>query len=1752
MKRKYLEKTVSLLLAMSLVAGGGISGMAGSTVFAEDAGDAAVSEHIQAEFFISPDGDDENPGTYEKTFASLEAAKEAVSKINQDMTGDIYVFVMPGTYYTTETVNFDVADSGTNGYNVIYKCLGEPSEAEFLGGIQVEGDWEAVKANTDPKQADSDMQQELAGKIYKTNLKEQLDDTFGEGNWPATSGPLPLDKDGKFTVNTITVNDTRATQARTLNSDKFEGMPATLFDNPLYTAGGSYVDMTVKREDVSKLSIDKLKNAQERGDLSAQIVCNDIGGKRAWDSDTLPIVDVDAQNGKFTFNPNDVSDFAPLYVVGSDSRYYMQGNLAFLDTPGEFYYNPETYDLYYYPKEGEENLSEQEIIVPTTDKVVNLEGERTGIWDDTKITPVQNITFDGLKFAATSTPDFYSSGFPWLGYWDQSKIPWYDFPEHAKQSTNPVYCGADERPQFQVGTVNLKYTDQITIKNCHVKNAGMNGIELYLGVTNTVIDNSLVEYCANGGIMIEGGYPGVDGNSEAVSYTNHNTVKNTVVHDVGQLVHQTFGIEIANATYNKVENCEVYHSPRRGILLLGSDIGSWNNTASGNRNWSPIPYDVKRDEYTHGNEFSNIYLHDVQQDGGDDGGLFTVFVYYNTHNFSRPNKFDQIVINEVGANPNMSDIAPNNINLDMGWCGVEMSNIKTVNAQHYTIENSWLQTDQVKVDNCTFFFKNDQDGVGKFDDSKMDYGNIGVQTWQYPEVYQKAVTNTKATRPDDTYFEENFEKGVDTEKWSYSGNAPEVTKLYMSEGPFNGKQALSMDNTVGGEKTMLYKEFEEALNKVVTVNIFDRQLSPGCNYSGEGKTLPDTGRTTVRVDNGTDENAVALGIDPDVDRSHYVMNLGGKITATPVERVFGWHELKYDYSEAGKVTLSIDGTEVGTASRDGFDYIALGSPNDNGGNYYDQVYVYGGKDSEQGTAVAKENKKAALKKEAAKEAKTFVDWKFEDDSDFPYDKDEAYGTPFKQIVNGNGNCSKIPSGNTMVDYFNTTLSVVDNPVKNDGNPSDKVLARSGEGGCQGYAQQDEKWSNYVWSADYLYKSSTANAKDNSVSIVLNSQNENDKLGSGYPYQPAGYWFTINEGTKSLELKKASAQIGNKEELDKVVLDDEEFTEEFKATDKWHNIQFYVKSGNDYTDVYVSVDDGKYILSAHDESGAFTEGTFAFNSMGTDYYMDNIQVEALADSPLTGYDENFKLGNAVLDQKFSPGVTTYTAKITDAKEDVTFVKPNGVGATYTITLNGEDITENFADTETAVVLSLKAGNNTLTVTEVTEQQITTEYQIAIYKACTLVSTDIPEVMETNVGETPQLPQTTEATVNDGKQDMQMTSAVEWDMTDQSYYKTPGTFVVKGELTEVKNAVVNVMVKVEGIQSVEKFATVNGKAGTDPAALLAKTVGVQYAHAGKQQKAVKFKTFEKNVYAQAGTIVAVGTAEGYDKDVLQVVELAGEEPEQPNVNKTLLQKTYDYALILKLDGVTDSAKAAFEKAMAEAKAVLDKEDATQEEVNTAWDNLLEGIFGLGIIQGDKSMLEILVAKAESMIPNKDKYVQDNWQQLVDALEKAQDVMSSGDATPDVVEDAVNELWTAIVAQRYKANKDNLKALIDKANVLDLSKYTKESVNTLKAALKAADAVMADDSLSIDEQAKVAKAEKDLKAAIDGLKLASDDGNSNTPDNGGNGNNSGTPSDGNKDTGKDAPKTGDTMNIALWMLMAGAAGAAGVGTKRRKENR
>ena len=230
----------------------------------------------------------------------------------------------------------------------------------------------------------------------------------------------------------------------------------------------------------------------------------------------------------------------------------------------------------------------------------------------------------------------------------------------------------------------------------------------------------------------------------------------------------------------------------------------------------------------------------------------------------------------------------------------------------------------------------------------------------------------------------------------------------------------------------------------------------------------------------------------------------------------------------------------------------------------------------------------------------------------------------------------------------------------------------------------------------------------------------------------------------------------------------------------------------------------------------------------------------------------------------------------------------------------------------------------------------------------------------------------------------------------------------------------------------------------------------------------------------TVITVTTVDGgYTASCRVTVEAL--DPGDIPVNKSLLQSTYDKAKELDTTGVVDSAVKYFKDAMATAEAVLLNPEATEEEVLDAWNGLVKAIHGLGLLQGDKEILKTLVNRADGMVENADKYVALNWQKLLDERAKAKAVLTDGDAMAEDIKPAEDALLNAILIQRLKANKENLKDLIDRASAIDESLYTEESVQIFRSALSRAMTVLGDEKLSEDDQLTVDQAEKELEDAI-----------------------------------------------------------------------
>ena len=196
---------------------------------------------------------------------------------------------------------------------------------------------------------------------------------------------------------------------------------------------------------------------------------------------------------------------------------------------------------------------------------------------------------------------------------------------------------------------------------------------------------------------------------------------------------------------------------------------------------------------------------------------------------------------------------------------------------------------------------------------------------------------------------------------------------------------------------------------------------------------------------------------------------------------------------------------------------------------------------------------------------------------------------------------------------------------------------------------------------------------------------------------------------------------------------------------------------------------------------------------------------------------------------------------------------------------------------------------------------------------------------------------------------------------------------------------------------------------------------------------------------------------------------------------------------------------------------------------------------------------MAKAEAMVAEQDKYVQTDWQQLVDALAQAQELLEdSGNALAGDVGEASEALLNAILAQRYKANKENLEDILNQAQAVDLSGYTAQSVAVFQAALAEAQALMADETLSVEDQDAVDAAVEALASAMNGLTAETTPQPTQTPEA------SQTPEATQKPAVSEkpetnVPQTGDASQLAamVGVLMSSATALGGVAIARKRRN-
>lgn len=271
---------------------------------------------IYKELFVSPSGSDENDGSFDTPFKTIEKAKEAVKLLTPNQDGDIVVNIMPGYYFLSETLKFDETDSGKDDYKVIYKGYNSFDKPVLGGGIRIT-DW-----------------QKQANGIWKADASNVTDTRH------------------------LFVNGMTAQRARS----KYTYVGAEYYTEPdsQYEKDG----FTLSKNNFPNLQ--KPQDAELLWDLywtSQRTPVKDV----AYDGDNVNII-LDQPSFNRSLNKNNKTTSPSTQAV-----FYIENDLGLLDEEGEFYFDKDTKQIYYLPF-PEEDMETAETYVSVTEFLVKAEG----------------------------------------------------------------------------------------------------------------------------------------------------------------------------------------------------------------------------------------------------------------------------------------------------------------------------------------------------------------------------------------------------------------------------------------------------------------------------------------------------------------------------------------------------------------------------------------------------------------------------------------------------------------------------------------------------------------------------------------------------------------------------------------------------------------------------------------------------------------------------------------------------------------------------------------------------------------------------------------------------------------------------------------------------------------------------------------------------------------------------------------------------------------------------------------------------------------------------------------------------------------------------------------------------------------------------------------------------------------------------------------------------------------------------------
>ncbi|MCK5906246.1 MAG: right-handed parallel beta-helix repeat-containing protein [Flavobacteriales bacterium] len=292
------------------------------------------------EVYVSPNGSDQNSGTKEEPFATLEKARNYIRTVrNLDNSLKSTVILREGIYKLENTFLLEAQDS-----NIEFKAFQE--EVPVLTGGRTIKNWRLLKEDL------SEISNKSKGNIWTADIPK---------NW---------------LFHYMFVNGQRAERSKSTNVHWLKWPKDHDFGEP-----------EVKGQLVTFKNKKQLKYIPSNGDAEMLCIMYQYGvmGNGV-------ITDVNPKAGTLRWNSKQTNLRGSR--DGAERGYRFENALCFIDAPGEWAVDSEKGIVYYWPKENEE-MSSANVIAPKLNELVRLQG------DEKNEELVKNIVFENITFNYT-------------------------------------------------------------------------------------------------------------------------------------------------------------------------------------------------------------------------------------------------------------------------------------------------------------------------------------------------------------------------------------------------------------------------------------------------------------------------------------------------------------------------------------------------------------------------------------------------------------------------------------------------------------------------------------------------------------------------------------------------------------------------------------------------------------------------------------------------------------------------------------------------------------------------------------------------------------------------------------------------------------------------------------------------------------------------------------------------------------------------------------------------------------------------------------------------------------------------------------------------------------------------------------------------------------------------------------------------------------------------------------------------------